>query len=175
MKIKHILIILVAFVGFGFGLSAKLQKKVDKVIKSTFEIETFTFNAFTISTEVDKELPSKFGADNFFEIKSSDKILGYAYVSKAPSKTAEYDYLVLINPELVVIATKVLIYREEYGGEIGSKRWLSQFTGKTKGDEFRYGDNIDAIAGATISVRSMTNAMNDLMQSLKILNDKGIL
>ena len=96
-------------------------------------------------------------------------------MSKAPSKTADYDYLVLIDPELVVLKAKVLIYREEYGGEISSSRWLRQFIGKSKDDEFRYGDNIDAIAGATISVRSMTNAMNDLMKSLKTLNEKGIL
>jgi Na+-translocating ferredoxin:NAD+ oxidoreductase RnfG subunit len=175
MKFKHLSILLIAFIGFGFGLSAKLQKKVDKVIKSTFEVETFSFNAITISTKINEEVPSKFGSDNFFEIKSLDKLLGYAYVAKAPSKTADYDYLVLIDTELVVIKAKVLIYREEYGGEISSKRWLRQFIGKTKNDEFRYGDNIDAIAGATISVRSMTNAMNDLMKSLKTLNEKGIL
>jgi Na+-translocating ferredoxin:NAD+ oxidoreductase RnfG subunit len=175
MKIKHLFLLLIAFVGFGFGLSAKLQKKVDKVIKSTFEVETFSFNAITISPEVTKDLPSEFGIDNLFKIESSDKFLGYAYVAKAPSKTAQYDYLVLLNTDLSVAKAKVLIYREEYGGEIGSKRWLRQFIGKTKDDEFRYGDNIDAIAGATISVRSMTNAMNDLMQSLKKLNEKGIL
>ena len=175
MNIKQLSILLVAFLGFGFGLSAKIQKKVDKVIKSTFEVETFSFNTIAISPKVAEELPSKFGADNLFEIKSSDKLLGYAYVSKAPSKTADYDYLVLIDPELVVLKAKVLIYREEYGGEISSSRWLRQFIGKSKDDEFRYGDNIDAIAGATISVRSMTNAMNDLMKSLKTLNEKGIL
>lgn len=175
MKLKHISIILVAFLGFGFGLSAKLQKKVDKVITSTFEVEEFSLNAKVIAIEVAKELPSDFGADNFFEVKSSDELLGYAYVAKAPSKTAKYDYLVLFDSKLTIVKAKVLIYREEYGGEIGSKRWLRQFIGKTKDDEFRYGDNIDAISGATISVRSMTNAMNDLMQSLKILNTKGIL
>lgn len=173
MKIKQLSLLLITFVLFGFGLSAKLQKKVDKVIKSTFEVEEFSFDAKIIPSEID--LPSKFEADNFFEIESSDTLLGYAYISKAPSKTAEYDYLVLLDPNLVVVKANVLIYREEYGGEISSKRWLRQFIGKTKGDEFRYGDNIDAIAGATISVRSMTNAMNDLMKSLKILNDKGIL
>jgi len=175
MNIKQLSILIVAFLGFGFGLSAKLQKKVDKVIKSTFEVETFSFNAITISPNIDKELPSKFGSDNLFEIKSLDKLLGYAYVSRASSKTAEYDYLVVLDAELIVVKAKVLIYREEYGGEISSRRWLRQFIGKTKDDEFRYGDNIDAIAGATISVRSMTNAMNDLMKSLKTLNEKGIL
>jgi Na+-translocating ferredoxin:NAD+ oxidoreductase RnfG subunit len=175
MNMKQLSLVLIAFIGFGFGLSAKLQKKVDKVIKSTFEVEEFSFEAKLIQAETAEELPSKFESDNFFEIKSDEELLGYAYISRAPSKTAEYDYLVIVDPNLVVVKTKVLIYREEYGGEISSKRWLRQFIGKTKGDEFRYGDNIDAIAGATISVRSMTNAMNDLLQSLKVLNEKGIL
>lgn len=175
MKMKQLSILLIAFIGFGFGLSPKIQKKVDKVIKSTFEVEEFSFKAKIIDSDIASVLPSKFEADNFFEIKSSDQFLGYAYVAKAPSKTAKYDYLVLLDKNLTIVKAKVLIYREEYGGEIGSKRWLKQFIGKSHGDEFRYGDNIDAIAGATISVRSMTNAMNDLVQSLKVLNDKGVL
>lgn len=175
MKIKYLFIILIVFICFGFGLSTKLQKKVDKVIKNTFEVEIFSFDAITISSQIAKDLPSEFGADNFFRIKSSDSLLGYAYVAKAPSKTAKYDYLVLLDTDLAIVKAKVLIYREEYGGEIGSRRWLRQFIGKTKDDTFKYGDNIDAIAGATISVRSMTNAMNDLMQSLKVLNEKSIL
>ncbi len=175
MKLKQICTLLLTYFCLGYGLPAKLQKKVDKVIKSTYDIETFSFDAITISTEIAKELPSKFGEDNLFKITASNKLQGYAYVAKAPSKTAEFDYLVLFDDKLTVVKAKVLIYREEYGGEIGSKRWLKQFIGKTQNDKFRYGDNIDAIAGATISVRSMTNAMNDLMQSLKMLNEKDIL
>lgn len=175
MKIKQLTILFFTLIGFASGLSPKIQKKVDKVIKTTFEIESFSFNAMTISPKVAEELPSKFGSDNFFKIESENQLYGYAYVARASSKTAEYDYLVLLDSKLSVVKAKVLIYREEYGGEIGSRRWLKQFIGKTQNDEFRYGDNIDAIAGATISVRSMTNAMNDLMQSLKVLNAKGIL
>ena len=68
-----------------------------------------------------------------------------------------------------------MVYREDYGGEIGSKRWLKQFIGKTQNDELKYQDNIVAISGATISVRSMTSAVNDLLHSLKILHSKQIL
>ena len=74
-----------------------------------------------------------------------------------------------------MLKTKVLVYREDYGGEIGSKRWLKQFIGKTQHDELRYGDNIVAISGATISVRSMTHAMNNILASLKIIHEKNIL
>lgn len=159
----------------GGGLSKSIQKKVDGEITETFQTSGFKFQPFKVSAEVAQGLPSKFESDNFFQIHSNSKLLGYAYISKAPSKTDEFDYLVLLDPNLVVLNTKVLVYREDYGGEIGSKRWLRQFTGKTQDDNLRYGDNIMAISGATISVRSMTTAMNDLLKSLQILHSKNII
>ena len=159
----------------SFGLPQNIRKKVDKEIKVTFRLETFNFSNVDLSLEDTKDLPSKFQENNLFKIEANDTLLGYAYISKAPSKTDEFDYLVLLDKELIVLKTKVLVYREDYGGEIGSKRWLKQFIGKKGGDDLKYGDNIVAISGATISVRSMTNAMNDFLQSLKILQSKNIL
>jgi len=175
MKFKQFTILITAFVFLSFGLPKHLQKKVDKEIKDTYNVEVFEFKSKVIDTKVASILPSKFGADNLFEIKSKTKIIGYAYVSKAPSKTDEFDYLVLLDTDLIVKKAKVLVYREDYGGEIGSKRWLQQFIGKTQNDELRYNDTVVAISGATISVRSMTSAMNDLLKSLKILHSKNIL
>ena len=43
-----------------------------------------------------------------------------------------------------------MVYREDYGGEISSKRWLSQFNNSNLNSRFEYGDNISAISGATI-------------------------
>ena len=156
-----------------FGLTDKLQKKVDKVIKSTFEIEVFSMDAKLFSKEITGDLPSKFSDNNFFEIKKEDILLGYAYVSKAPSKTDEFDYLILFDKDLVIMTSKILAYREDYGGEIGSSRWLKQFKGKTTSDELIYGDNIAAISGATISVKSMANAVNNVLKSIKILQQKN--
>jgi len=151
------------------ALPKNLQKKIDKVIKNTYQVEEFTLEAKVFDSEIIRTLPSAFGSDNFFEIIQADRLLGYAYVSKAPSKTDEFDYLILLNKDLVVKKANVLVYREDYGGEIGSKRWLKQFIGKTPKDELKYQDNIVAISGATISVRSMTTAVNDLLRSLEIL------
>lgn len=175
MNFKQVSLLLVTLLLMAFGLPKNIQKKVDKEIKNVFNIETFSFNSKVIPSEITKHLPSKFEDNNFFKIESNNQLLGYAYLAKAPSKTANFDYLVLLDKDLVVLKTKVLIYREEYGGEIGSKRWLKQFIGKTQNDSLHYGDNIIAISGATISVRSMTNAMNNLLKSLKILHSKNIL
>ncbi|TDU39621.1 Na+-translocating ferredoxin:NAD+ oxidoreductase RnfG subunit [Gelidibacter sediminis] len=175
MNLKFTIIIFILTAFQNVELPKHIQKKVDKEISETFQSTATQFETFKIPQDVAKGLPSTFGSDNFFKIRHNNKLLGYAYIAKAPSKTDEFDYLVLLNPDLVVLSTKVLVYREDYGGEIGSKRWLRQFIGKSLKDELRYGDNIMAISGATISVRSMTSAMNDLLKSLKILHSKNII
>ncbi len=157
------------------GLSKSIQKKVDKQIIETFKVEEFTFTEVNLDSEIIKTLPSAFGKDNLFKIEANNSFLGYAYISKAFGKVDYFDYLVLLDKDLVVLKTKILVYREDYGGEIGSKRWLKQFIGKTQNDELKYGDNIVGISGATISVQVMTNAMNNLLRSLKLLHDKNIL
>ena len=175
MGIKHVSLIILSIFLMSNGLPKNIKKKVDKEIRDTFEVETFDLSSYNINSEAAKDLPSKFETDNFFKINNKEQLLGYVYIAQAPSKTAQFDYVVLLDKELVILKAKVLIYREDYGGEIGSKRWLKQFIGKTHSDELKYGDNIMAISGATISVRSMTTAMNNLLQSLNILHSKQLL
>jgi Na+-translocating ferredoxin:NAD+ oxidoreductase RnfG subunit len=160
---------------FGFGLTKSVEKKVMKEVKKAFEIEAFEMNSVQISEELQKKLPTRVQIDNFYKLSSNSGLIGYAFVDQAPSKTAKFDYLVVFDADLKVKHSKVLIYREEYGGEIGSKRWLKQFLGKTGGDRVNHETNIDGIAGATISVRSMTKAIDDLLQSIAILQDNKAL
>jgi Na+-translocating ferredoxin:NAD+ oxidoreductase RnfG subunit len=68
-----------------------------------------------------------------------------------------------------------LVYREDHGGEVGSKRWLNQFSGKSKADNLIYQKDIAAISGATISAKSMTNEINKLLKTVQILHQKQVL
>ena len=175
MNLKFVYILILTALLASFGTPNQLQKKVDKEIKASFNLESFQLNLVPISNDIIKELPSVFNDDNFFKITAKEILIGYAYVAKAESKTDMFDYLVLVDSDLIIKKSKVLVYREDYGGEIGSKRWLKQFIGKTINDELLYGENIMAISGATISVKSMTNAVNNFLKSLQILNSKQIL
>lgn len=159
----------------GFGIPKGILKKVEKEIEKTFEVEDFSLQPFVVDEALNKELPARITGSNFYMINKNDVLLGYAYVDQAPSKTAEFDYLVLFDKELKVIRSKVLIYREEYGGEIGSNRWLRQFEGKTGSDRVSAKTNIDAISGATISVRSMTKSMDNLLQTIGKLQQMQLL
>lgn len=173
MKLRNIFPLLFSvLLLMSFGNPKSLDKKVDKEVKDVFEINSYNFGNINVSSDVNDQLPSKINSENFFQIKSKGTILGYVYLDKAPSKTAQFDYLVIFDKDLKIARTKVLVYREEYGGEIGSRRWLSQFTGKSNKDSL---DDIAAISGATISVRSMKNAMNDILKSVSILQNKKII
>lgn len=173
--LKTILTILL-LIGFcSFNLPKNIEKKVTKEITSYFEIESYSRSAITIADRLNSETPTNFSAQSFFKLEANNKHIGYLYVGEAPSKTDKFDYMVLFDAQLNIIKSKVLIYREDYGNEIGSKRWLKQFVGKTSKDNLQYEKNIDAIAGATISAKSMTVAVNDLLKSISILQENKVL
>jgi len=172
-RVKNFLFIFIILLGlFAFKVPEKVMKKADKVISKFYEIDDFSKEVIIFSQEINVKTPSEFAEDNFFKIISEGQLLGYGYISRAPSKTADFDYLVLFDSNFVITKSKVLVYREEYGGEIGSKRWLKQFIGKfSDSPELIAGKTIVPISGATISVKSMTNAINDLLKSIKVLQD----
>lgn len=159
----------------SFVIPKNVQKKVTKEISKTFEVEAFDLEEIKISKDVNDLLVRKIEGEKLFKIVVKNELIGYAYVDKAPSKTDEFDYLILLDKDLIIVKTKVLIYREDYGGEIGSKRWLKQFNGKTSKDKLKYQKDIMAISGATISASSMTIAVNTFLQNLAILHQNKVL
>lgn len=156
----------------NFSIPKKLEKKVRKSIEKTFKTTNYQLNIVDILTNTSTKI---INSKNFYSINSSDKILGYALIDKAASKAYDFDYLVLLNPKLEIININILIYREEHGNEISSKRWLKQFFGLGTNDEAILQKNIDGISGATISVRSMTTEINNVLTDLTILEKKNIL
>jgi benzoyl-CoA reductase/2-hydroxyglutaryl-CoA dehydratase subunit BcrC/BadD/HgdB len=67
--------------------------------------------------------------------------------------------MVVYDPLLHIQKVQVLIYREDYGYEIKSRRWLQQFTKRKV-------DSVQAISGATISVNSLKNAVDRLNEKM---------
>ncbi|MEZ4857190.1 MAG: FMN-binding protein [Flavobacteriaceae bacterium] len=158
----------------SFLVPEKVEKKANKEIEKFFEIDNFSKEPLTFPTKVSEKLTATFSENNFFRIKNGNTLLGYGYIGNAPSKTATFDYLVLFDKEFIITKSKVLIYREEYGGEIGSKRWLQQFEGtSSKTPELLLIKDIIPISGATISASSMTQAINQLLESIKILKQEN--
>lgn len=178
MKIRSLFTIILSVIIFllcSFEIPKNLQKKVAKEIKAIYAIDNYTLTNISVNATLNNTLPIKVNNDNFYKVVASNKVLGYVFLDRAPSKTADFDYLILLDVSGTIKKSNVLIYREEYGGEIGSTRWLRQFIGKNTNDNLEYRNNIDAISGATISVRSMINATNNVLKTIKILKENKII
>ncbi len=175
MNYRILLTLIVTCILVSFSIPKKVHKKIDKQIRATFEVASFEKIGVTFPDEIQSQLTAKLHADNFFSIVSNDKKIGYFYFGQGFGKTDHFDFLVILDTNLIIAKTKVLVYREGHGSEIGSKRWLRQFTGKKGGDNMRYQHDISAISGATLSAESMTDSINDLLASLAVLHQQNVL
>jgi len=170
MKIKKYKLVILVFLLLGsLNSYSQISKKADREIKKVFSIEKYE-----LSKAVDHKIED-FLTKRLLKISNDSNKIGYAYFGTAPSQTKYFDYLVLFDQNLIIKSIKILVYREDYGGEIESKNWLSQFLGKSIVDRFIYRKNIAAISGATISVNSITEAVNDILSYLTQLKNQGII
>ncbi len=91
------------------------------------------------------------------------RLLGYALVTEERGKYRPITFMVGITPDLRVKDVAVLVYREDRGGEVASRRFLSQYRGKGARDPIRTNRDIVNISGATISVRSVNEGVRRVL------------
>jgi hypothetical protein len=108
--------------------------------------------------------------DSVLVIASSkqDTLLGFGVVDHVRGKDQPITYCVVVDPNLHVVTTEILVYRESYGGEVQRRSWLDQFIGKSPDDQLRPGREIKNITGATISARAVTLSVRQVLTTLRI-------
>lgn len=84
----------------------------------------------------------------------------------APSRSEKFSYVLYIDSSPKIVGVDVLQYRENYGNEIDYPFFRKQFHGKQQPDKIIFGRTIQNISGATISARSITYSVHDLMLML---------
>ncbi|MEK9604151.1 MAG: FMN-binding protein [Flavobacteriaceae bacterium] len=148
-------------------VSKAIEKRMRKEITKVFLCKDYEMADVTDSPSFKFKNSTYLSDHRIYKISRLGSLLGYAFLGTAPSKTDTFEYLILFDQNFIQMKAKVMVYREDYGGEISSNRWLSQFKNTSLGQRFIYGDNISAISGATISVKSMTNSINYVYSQLQ--------
>jgi len=105
---------------------------------------------------------SRFMFDHIYvwKISESDSLVGVAILDNVLGKSLPITYLTCFNMDGQLINAHIVKYREDYGYEVGNRRWLNQFLGLDVSSDYKVGKNIDGISGATISVNSVTRGIN---------------
>lgn len=96
--------------------------------------------------------------------------------AQSKGKTLYFSFLLYIdltNDEILDV--DIVEYRESHGQEIDLKVFRKQFRGKKRPDDVRFRRTIKSITGATISARSVTLAVHDLMIIYKYIKKRNII
>ena len=80
---------------------------------------------------------------------------GYVMVQNTIGKHKPMTYMVGVDTRGRVSNVELLVFREARGSEVRTKRFNSQYEGKTVSDPVRINKDIINISGATMSVRSL--------------------
>ncbi len=135
------------------SLYAITKKRADKFLNKYWQDEEYNLSRVNLNNINHPEIYSV--------QQGNSKPFAYLLFAEANSKIDTFIYLIIFKPNGIIEKVSVLMYRENYGGEIASKRFLKQFEGKSNGEQMKYNRDIDGISGATISVQSITLAVKE--------------
>ncbi|MBI2375598.1 MAG: FMN-binding protein [Deltaproteobacteria bacterium] len=91
-----------------------------------------------------------------FVARTGEHIDGYALIDEELGQHQPITFAARLSPDGKVERVEIMVYREGQGGEVREERFRRQFVGKSGTDPLRLGQDVNAIAGATISSRSIS-------------------
>lgn len=102
-----------------------------------------------------------------FTAHKGDATVGYAVVLEEIGKHRPITSIVGVTPDGKVQDVAVMVYREAYGGEVGSRRFLSQYPGSRSSDPLA--TKIRNVAGATLSVAALNRTVAKGLAAVDVL------
>jgi len=187
---RKLFFIVSLILSFSFTLqnhssNADYKKKVKKVLNKiwlTGKIETKAVEFPDTIAQPDFSVNSIFHNNEFagfYCIKEANGChLGGCDKSDPDVFVSEYEkfvYMIVFEPDLTIKKVEVIDYKSNYGFQVTSKKWLKQFIGISSGEMFGYGQNIDAISGATTSGKSLVDNTNEICNVMLELRNKKLI
>jgi Na+-translocating ferredoxin:NAD+ oxidoreductase RnfG subunit len=88
---------------------------------------------------------------------------GWLVIDEVVGKHEMITYAVGIDADGAVRRVEVMEYQESYGQEVAEARWLRQFVGKDRQAPLRLGQDVEAISGATLSAKHLSDGVRRVL------------
>jgi Na+-translocating ferredoxin:NAD+ oxidoreductase RnfG subunit len=166
---RRLTILVVVLLGAHNANAQSIAQKADAAMHRVFgEKCELTKATVAIDQSVMQHVKSRTGEEVrdkaiVHEALVGGKVIGYGIVDDVRGKAQPITYITLITPEGKIADIEVLIYREPYGGEIGYETFRKQFRGKSPNAKLRVGEDIQNMAGATISSNAITRGAKKIL------------
>ena len=104
-----------------------------------------------------------------FTVRQHENLLGYAVIVEEIGKHRPITFVVGVRPDGAVQDVALMVYREPYGGEVQSPRFLAQYRGKKLTAPLLPFRDIRNITGATLSAEAIGRGVRKALALLKAL------
>ena len=160
VKLLLICAIVAGVVSFVYSLTAEQYEKNIQVTKNAAIGEIFGLEAPTC-----KEIAK--GDTTVYTVYNGDTLIGYCVESASAGFGGDVALMVGYGADRTLLGVSVIAHSETpgLGAKVNEPAFLDQFKGQS--GALMIGDDVDAISGATISSRAVTNAVNLATEALE--------
>ena len=147
-------VLLFIIICFNASLAFALTNNTVDILKRTMPAAD-SFNKKTID------------GTEYFEALKADNIIGYCMIAECKGYSGSIRFAVGVDLNGVIQNVDILENNETpgFGTRIDDSNFLGQFRGKSAGT-VAIGKNIDAVTGATVSSKALTDAINNSLLHL---------
>jgi len=159
----------------GVSFSKPVEKRLHKSLYQYFDKEDYQKTELNVHDSILYQTNSFFyyvengsKSQNVFmviTIANGCKLGGCDVEHEQDEEFEQFYVYSLYTADSKLVDLKIIDYPSEHGYEITSKWWLKQFI-KHQEENFEYSKNIDAISGATISIKSMIREMSYIQKCM---------
>lgn len=169
LKASTVLIIILQFLSAKNILAQEIKENAEAILFESFgEDIQFSLKKYTLPRELKSEIENiveqRFFSDfiYIYNIIKDDSSIAYGFLDNVYGKSLPITFLVILDKKGSIISTDIIKYREPYGGAVKNRNWNNQFFGLNGDSDYKVGDNIVSISGATISVHSVTKGIRKI-------------
>lgn len=163
LKLLLICAIVAGVVSFVYALTADQYEKNIRETKNQAIGEIFGRSEL-----ICEELPFD-GEETVYEVKENGVLIGYCVEVKSAGFGGDIEMMVGCTLDRKILGVSIVSLSETpgLGAKVNEDAFLSQYAGKGEGVEL--GTDVDAISGATISSRAVTDGVNRATEALSEL------
>lgn len=140
-----------------------LESSVYEVLPGTTKVNIIRVSPQDLAVDEPSEMREKEQRTTLiYEGVDEERIIGYAFVGEGNGYAGTVRVLVGVDPQRdEILNLKILDHAETpgLGSRIEEEGFRRQFVGKTPQDPFQLGRDIDALSGATVSSRAVSDAV----------------
>lgn len=167
MRLRNCFILLFVYLSVSQHLFAD-----EKVLRGIFpDIDDIRKKTVSISKNDKKRISVLSGKKNIPDIFTYYEVrpLGYAVIKNAKGRYKDFTFMVVVNSKGSIEMVKILKYDELFGRKIKDERFLSRFKEKTLNSPLKINVDIDAMTGATISCKALTEGVKKALTYLSVV------